>query len=94
MTVRSVRLSQRAQKGLRFAPPQVRSKLKAWINGVGKEGLEEVRKIPGFHDEPLKGNRKGQCSIRLSRCYRAIYRVLNDGMLWFARVEEVTKHGY
>ncbi len=36
-------------------------------------GLSEVRKVPGYHDEPLKGQRKGQRSIRLSRSYRAIY---------------------
>jgi len=94
MMLRTVRLSKRAQKDLRFAPPQVRSKLKAWVNGVRTDGLEEVRKIPGFHDEPLRGKRTGQRSIRLSRSYRAIYRVLNDGTVWFARVEEVTKHGY
>ena len=92
--VRAVRLSQRAQKELRLAPPQVRSKLKVWINGVSKDGLEEMRKIPGFHDEPLRGKRNGQRSIRLSRSYRAIYKVLSDGTLWFAEVEEVTKHGY
>jgi proteic killer suppression protein len=94
MMVRAVRLSQRAQKELRLAPPQVRSKLKVWINGVSKDGLEEMRKIPGFHDEPLRGKRNGQRSIRLSRSYRAIYKVLSDGTLWFAEVEEVTKHGY
>ena len=92
--LRTVRLSQRAQKDLQIAPAQVRSKLKAWINGVGKEGLEEVRKIPGFHDEPLAGKRTGQRSIRLSRSYRAIYRLLKDETVWFARIEEVTKHGY
>lgn len=94
MTVRAVRLSRSAQKDLGLALPQVRSKLKAWIASVRRDGLDEVRKIPGFHDEPLKGNRKGQRSIRLSRSYRAIYRVLNDGTLRFARVEEVSKHGY
>jgi len=72
----------------------VRSKLKAWINAVGKDGLGEVRKIPGFHDEPLKGKRAGQRSIRLSRSYRAIYLALRDETLWFAQVEEVSKHGY
>ena len=92
--VRAVRLSRRAQKELRLAPPQVRGKLKVWINGVSKDGLEEMRKIPGFHDEPLKGKPKGQRSIRLSRSYRAIYKLLSDGTLWFAEVEEVTNHGY
>jgi len=92
--VRAVRLSRSAQKDLRLAPPQVRSKLKVWIASVSRDGLDEVRKIPGFHDEPLKGNRKGQRSIRLSRSYRAIYQVLSDGTLRFVRVEEVSKHGY
>jgi proteic killer suppression protein len=94
MLIRAVRLSQRAQRDLRLAPPHVRRKLTTWIEGVSKDGLENVRKIPGFHDEPLKGKRKGQRSIRLSHSYRAIYKVLSDGALWFARLEEVTKHGY
>ena len=38
----------------------------AWIEDVGHRGLSEVRKLPGYHDEPLHGVRKGQRSIRLS----------------------------
>jgi proteic killer suppression protein len=53
-----------------------------------------LRKLPGFHDEPLKGRRKGQRSIRLSRMYRAIYVVKRDGSLEFVSVEEVSKHEY
>jgi proteic killer suppression protein len=87
-------MSRRAQRDLRLAPPHVRRKLKAWIESVSKDGLEDVRKIRGFHDESLKGKRMGQRSIRLSRSYRAIYKVLSDGTLWFAQLEEVTKHGY
>ncbi len=30
-----------------------------WIAAVEWEGLEEVRKAPGYHDEPLKGPRFG-----------------------------------
>ncbi len=45
------------------------------------------------HDEPLKGDRKGQRSIRLSRSYRAIYRVVKDHVV-FILVEEVNKHEY
>ena len=66
----------------------------AWVEAVEAQGLEEVRKIPGFHDEPLRGQRRGQRSIRLSRAYRAIYRILEDGALEFISVEEVTKHEY
>ena len=34
--------------------------------------------VPGYHDEPLKGHRAGQRSIRLSRAYRAIYEIKED----------------
>lgn len=94
MTLHVVLVSRRAQKDLRAAPPHVRSKLKMWIDGVSREGLDEMRKISGFHDEPLRGKRAGQRSIRLSRSYRAIYRILRDGTLSFVRVEKVTKHAY
>jgi toxin HigB-1 len=49
------------------------AKLTAWINAVGHYGLNQVRKIPGYHGEPLLGERKGQRSIRLSKSYRATY---------------------
>ena len=53
-----------------------------------------MRKLPGYHDEPLKGERAGQRSIRLSRAYRAIYIVASTGAVEFISVEEVTKHVY
>ena len=49
------------------------------VGAVATFGLEEIRKIPGYHDEPLRGDRKGQRSIRLSRLWRAIYRIAQDG---------------
>jgi proteic killer suppression protein len=52
-----------------------------------------VRKIPGYHEEPLKGERQGQRAIRLSRAYRAIY-VIKSQELMFVRVEEVSTHDY
>jgi toxin HigB-1 len=64
-----------------------------WVTAVEHEGLEEVRKVPGYHDEPLKGDRIGQRSIRLSRTYRAIYEIEGD-TAEFVSVEEVTKHEY
>ena len=42
-------------------------------------GLRETRKIKGYHDEPLQGDRKGQRSIRLNKAYRAFYIVKEDG---------------
>ena len=53
-----------------------------------------MRKTPGYHDEPLRGERQGQRSIRLSRAYRAIYIIKNDREIEFVSVEEVSKHEY
>jgi proteic killer suppression protein len=59
-----------------------------------KTGLNVVRKIPGYHDEPLKGNRRGQRSIRLSKAYRAIYIIDKEGNIEIVKVLEVNKHDY
>jgi proteic killer suppression protein len=65
----------------------------AWIEDIGHRGLSEVRKIPGYHDEPLKGSRKGQRSIRLNKAYRAIYEIRYE-KLTFIQIREVNKHDY
>ena len=91
--IRTVQLSDGAAKDLRKVPDYIRVKLLGWVNAVEMRGLEEVRKVPGFHDEPLKGDREGQRSIRLSQAYRAIYVVVS-GAAKFVRVEEVSKHRY
>jgi len=79
---------------LKKLPKQVVSKLAAWIDAVKHDGLSEVRKIPGYHDEPLKGNRKGQRSIRLSISYRAIYIISSSGQMELIEIIEVNKHDY
>ena len=61
---------------------------------VETDGLEEAKRIPGFHDEKLKGERAGQRSIRLSRQWRAVYEVQPDGDIVFVLVQEVTPHDY
>ncbi len=65
-----------------------------WVEDVQERGLPEVKKLPGFHDEPLKGNRKGQRSIRLSKSYRAIYSVDENQQKVMVIVLEVNKHEY
>lgn len=96
--ITTVRLTKRAQKDLRKVPKHVSKKLFRWMDDVEEDGLQEVRRVPGYHDEPLKGERKGQRSIRLSRSYRAIYEIKIDDELEvdivFASVEEVNKHDY
>ena len=70
----------------------------AWVESVEEDGLEMTRRVPGFHDEPLKGQRQGQRSIRLSRQWRAIYVIRADGGAregaHLVSVEEVTPHEY
>jgi len=92
--IRRVELTRRAEKQVRRLPVHVGAKLLHRVYLVREIGLEEVRKIPGFHDEPLVGRRRGMRSVRLSRAYRALYRVVPQGDIEVVCVEEVSKHGY
>ena len=87
-------LTDKARKDLRKIPVHILRKFEFWAKQVTIEGISKVRRIPGFHDEPLKGQRHGQRSIRLSPSYRAIYRVLPDQQVELIQVEEITKHEY
>ena len=88
-----VRIARLAEKQLRKLPRHIVDNLMIWVAAVEQDGLEEVRKVPGYHDEPLQGDRRGQRSIRLSRTYRAIYEIKQD-TIRFVSVEEVSKHEY
>ena len=94
MDIFTVVINKKAKDNLRTVPIHVARKLVAWIDSVAHDGLLVVRKIPGFHDEPLEGDRKGQRSIRLSKAYRAIYVVGNNGNIEIAEIIEVHKHDY
>ena len=83
-----------AKKDIKKVPLHVRTKLFGWVDDVEERGLEAVRKTPGYHDEPLKGKRAGQRSIRLTIAYRAIYIEKKDKGIEFVSVEEVNKHDY
>lgn len=91
--IRTVVLSKQTKKQIDRLPQYIAVKLLAWVRLVEKDGLEEVRKVPGFRDEPLKGQLQGMRSIRLSRGYRAYYRVLRE-KIEFVYVEGVDKHEY
>jgi len=92
--IRRVELSGLARKQLKKTPRHIVENLAAWVDDVETRGLEEVRKLPGYHDEPLHGERQGQRSIRLSRSYRAVYVVKSEGVVQFVLIEEITKHAY
>ena len=65
----------------------------AWVLDVEKRGIEEVRKVPGYHDELCQGKLKGLRSIRLTKGYRAYYRIERK-QIEFIFVEGVDKHVY
>lgn len=86
-------VSNKAIKTLEKAPKQVKTKFLLWRQQVKLFGLEAVRQISSFHDEPLKGKRQGQRSIRLNKQWRAIYEQDSNGTLKIY-VLEVTPHDY
>jgi proteic killer suppression protein len=91
--IRKVVFGNRAKKDLRVLPAYIVLKLQDWVEDVEERGLEEVRKVSGYHDEPCVGNMKGYRSIRLSRGYRAYYRILREEVE-FAFIERVDNHVY
>lgn len=84
-------LSRTVLKEIPSLPSYIQDKLHDWIDSVETRGLAETRKVPGWHDEPLKGKRSGQRSVRLNKSYRAIYEETSAIVL---TIEEVNKHKY
>ena len=82
------------EKQLDRVPEVITRKFRLWVALVEESGLREVRKHKGFHDEPLKGRRRGQRSVRLNRAYRAIYVEREVGKIELIEVLEVNKHDY
>ena len=74
--ISNIELSSLVQKQLRKLPIHIIVSFQNWVEDVEERGLEEVRKIQGYHDEPLRGELRGLRSVRLSKAYRAYYRVV------------------
>ncbi|MBX3033843.1 MAG: type II toxin-antitoxin system mRNA interferase toxin, RelE/StbE family [Bdellovibrionaceae bacterium] len=84
--------SRNFEKQLKKVPEFIRKKVIFWIFLVESKGSAEVMKSPGFHDEPLKGLRRGQRSARMNKAYRLIYRVIEDRV--HIEILEINKHEY
>ena len=91
--IKNVRITKKAQKDLKNVPIYVAVNLHKWVDDIEERGLEEVRKVKSYHDEPVKGKRKGQRSIRLAKAYRAFYRIIKECNL-VVEIQEVNKHEY
>ena len=92
--ISTIRITKQALKDLKRTPLHIQEKFRAWLVAVNKTGLIATRKRPGWHDEPLHGDRKGQRSIRLNKQWRAIYVIKDDGEIEFVEIIEVTPHDY
>ncbi|HND86179.1 MAG TPA: hypothetical protein PLU50_10240 [Pseudobdellovibrionaceae bacterium] len=83
-----------AEKQLKKLPKNIIAAYFTWVRSVEMEGIREVRKLSGYHDEPLRGDRKGQRSVRLNKSYRVIYEELSVEKVVLIGVQEVNKHDY
>jgi proteic killer suppression protein len=94
LDIYKVVLSRDAKRDLLKVPLHIVRKLQGWVDDIEYSGLCKTRKIPGYHDELLKGKRLGQRSIRLSKSYRAIYILDHENKIEIVKVLEVNKHDY
>ncbi len=92
--VMKILVSALAKKQLKQVPQHIYRKYLYWIDLIETIGLLEARKYKGFHDESLRGKRKGERSIRLSKSYRAIYREVKPKNYELIEIIEVNKHEY
>jgi proteic killer suppression protein len=90
----SVEFTKFAAKQIERLPKEIREATHFWAVAVETLGLPETQKSKGYHDEMLKGSRKGQRSIRLNRAYRLIYRRTEYETVVIVGVLEVNKHDY
>ncbi len=89
-----VQFTKFASKQTEKLPREIAEKLSIWKLTIELLGLREMRKTKGYHDEPLKGKRKGQRSSRLSRGYRVIYEEHEYKEIVIVGVQEINKHEY
>ena len=88
----TVKVSRLAEKQLRKILKHIQESLRNWTATVERIGIRDARKLSGFQDEPLQGDRKGQRSVRLNKAYRAIY--IETIQVLELLVTEVNKHEY
>jgi mRNA-degrading endonuclease RelE of RelBE toxin-antitoxin system len=82
----------RMSRTLSKLPQEVLKRYEKWKDIVRISGPQGLRAIKGFHDEALRGERRGQRSSRLSQQYRVIYEVSAKEVLVY--VLDLTAHDY
>ncbi len=82
------RIDRRVQR----LPTEILKRYEKWKDIVRISGPLGLRLIKGFHDEALRGERRGQRSSRLGLQYRVIYRVVKQEV--FVEAIDITAHDY
>ena len=59
MCMWKVQWSKSVDKSIERLPEFIQQKFRAWVIAVERDGMQAVRLLKGFHDEPLRGNRAG-----------------------------------
>ena len=80
-------------RGKRKIPTEVIKKYKQRILTLFETTrLDELRGHRGLNFEFLKGERKGQCSIRLKDQYRLILTPMDEQRIQVVLINEISKH--
>jgi proteic killer suppression protein len=82
-------------KGKLHVPREILQQFKKKIQILMSiESLDELTFFKSLHFEPLKGNRKGEYSIRLNLQYRLIFSKAQDDQLLIEIlvINEISKH--
>jgi proteic killer suppression protein len=80
-------------RGKRRYPSEVLKQYKKRIQLlVAINKLEQLRQFKGLNFEYLKGDRKGQCSMRLNDQYRLIISPMDENTIQVILVNEISKH--
>ena len=54
------------EKDLMKTPKAIVVKFQKWVSDIEKYGLEAVRKVRGWHDHTLRGDRAGERAILIN----------------------------
>ena len=79
-------------KSLKTIPLRIRKEYEIWKRIVELQGIQGLREIKGYRDEPLKGEWKGFRSSRLSLKWRVIYMAEKEQLEVY--VIDINAHKY
>jgi proteic killer suppression protein len=80
-------------KGKQKFPAQVIKGYKVRVHQLlSINSLDELRPFHGLRFEYLKGNRKGQCSLRINDQYRLIITPVDEETIQIVVINEISKH--